>query len=115
MYHIPHGKAIAWCLVPVTEARKEKCLIKLWNLAVWCGISKQEDLPEEAADRMIEALRRLLEKCGLEKGCVELREKDYPQLVRMIDEDSINYSSSQTFSDREIIQLLDRIRKGENA
>lgn len=60
------SKAIAWCLVPVTEARKEKCLIKLWNLAVWCGISKQEDLPEEAADR-------------------------------------------------KIIQLLDRIRKGENA
>lgn len=115
LYHIPHGKAIAWCLVPVVEAQKDKCLIKLWNLAVWCGIARQEDTPEKAADQMIDALRQLLEKCGLEKECVELRKKDYPQLVKMIDADSINYSPPKTFSDREIIQLLDRIRKGETA
>ena len=62
---------------------------------------------------MIAALRRLLETCGLEKACVELQEKDYPQLVRMIDADSINYSPSKTFSDQEIIRLLEQIRKGE--
>ena len=64
---------------------------------------------------MIGALRQLLEQCGLEKACVELREEDYPQLVKMIDADSINYSPSKTFSDREITSLLDRIRKGEEA
>lgn len=115
LYHIPHGKAIAWCLVPVVEAQKDKCESQLWNLAVWCGIARQEDPAEEAADRMIAALRQLLEKCGLEKGCVELREEDYPQLVKMIDADSINYSPPKTFSDREIIGLLDRIRKGGGA
>ena len=115
LYHIPHGKAIAWCLVPVVEAQKEKCRSQLWNLAVWCGIARQEDPAEEAADRMIGALRQLLEQCGLEKACVELREEDYPQLVKMIDADSINYSPSKTFSDREITSLLDRIRKGEEA
>ncbi len=113
LYHIPHGKAIAWCLVPVVEAQKEKCTDRLWDLAVWCGIAPQEDTPEEAADKMIAALRRLLETCGLEKACVELQEKDYPQLVRMIDADSINYSPSKTFSDQEIIRLLEQIRKGE--
>ena len=113
LYHIPHGKAIAWCLVPVTEAQKERCRNQLWNLAVWCGAAPQEDTPEEAADKMIAVLRQLLEKCGLEKECVELQEKDYPKLVRMIDADSINYSPSKTFSDQEITRLLDRIRKGE--
>lgn len=113
LYHIPHGKAIAWCLVLVVEAQKEKCRSQLWNLAVWCGIVRQEDPAEEAADRMIGALRQLLEKCGLEKGCVELREEDYPQLVKMIDADSINYSPPKTFSDREITSLLGRIREGE--
>lgn len=115
LYHIPHGKAIAWCLVPVVEAQKDKCLDPLWSLAVWCGIAPREDAPEAAADKMIAALRQLLERCGLEKTCVELQEKDYPQLVRMIDADSINYSPSKTFSDREITRLLDVIRKGADA
>ena len=75
----------------------------------------REDAPEAAADKMIAALRQLLERCGLEKTCVELQEKDYPQLVRMIDADSINYSPSKTFSDREITRLLDVIRKGADA
>ncbi len=115
MYHIPHGKAIAWCLVPVVEAQKDRCRNQLWNLAVWCGAALQEDTPDEAADKMIAALQALLERCGLEKECVELQEKDYPKLVRMIDADSINYSPSKTFSDQEIMRLLDRIRKGEEA
>ncbi len=113
LYHIPHGKAIAWCLVPVVEAQKECCLNQLWNLAVWCGVAQQEDTPDEAADKMIAALQKLLDQCGLERGCVELQEKDYPKLVRMIDADSINYSPPKTFSDQEIMRLLDRIRKGE--
>lgn len=115
LYHIPHGKAIAWCLVPVVEAQKERCLDQLWNLAVWCGAARQEDPAEEAADKIIGVIRQLLEQCGLENACVELQERDYPKLVKMIDADSINYSPSKTFSDREIIQLLDRIRKGEDA
>ena len=115
LYHIPHGKAIAWCLVPVVEAQKERCLDQLWNLAVWCGAARQEDPAEEAADKMIGVIRQLLEQCGLENACVELQERDYPKLVKMIDADSINYSPSKTFSDREIIRLLDRIRKGGNA
>ncbi len=44
---------------------------------------------------------------------MELREEDYPQLVKMIDADSINYSPPKTFSDREITSLLGRIREGE--
>lgn len=115
LYHIPHGKAIAWCLVPVVEAQKERCRNQLWNLAIWCGVAQQEDMPDEAADKMIAALQKLLDQCGLERECVELQEKDYPKLVGMIDADSINYSPSKTFSDQEIIRLLDRIRKGEKA
>lgn len=67
----------------------------------------------EAAGKMIGTLRALLNRCGLEKQCAELREEDYPKLVRMIDADSINYSPSRTLSDREITTLLDRIRKGD--
>lgn len=115
LYHIPHGKAIAWCLVPVTAYQKDIRRRELAELAVWCGLAEKTASSEEAADAMVDALRKLLARCGLEKGCPDLREEDYPQLVRMIDADSINYSPSRTLSDKEITALLDRIRKGEEA
>ena len=112
LYHIPHGKAIAWCLVPLTAFQKEICRDQLAELAVYCGLAAKTDSPEAAAESFLAALRGLLETCGLEKGCAELAEKDYPRLVKMIDADSINYSPSKTLSDREIRELLDRIRTG---
>ena len=59
-----------------------------------------------------EALKDLLDTCGLEKGCPPLDEKDYDRLTNMIDADSINYSPARTFSDSEIRMLLDQIRRG---
>lgn len=113
LYYIPHGKAIAWCLLPVADFQKGIREHQLRDLAVYCGTADAADPPAEAAGKMIGTLRALLNRCGLEKQCAELREADYPKLVRMIDADSINYSPSRTLSDREITALLDRIRKGD--
>ena len=52
-------------------------------------------------------------RCGMEKGCRQIKESDYRRLTAMIDNDSINYSPPKTFTDREIKATLDRIRKGE--
>ena len=112
LYHIPHGKAIAWCLVPIVEAQENIRSEQLKALAVYCGIAHEAEEAEAAADRMILALRRLLVQCGLENGCKLLKPEDYDQLVGMIDADSINYSPSRTFSDSEIRMLLDQIRRG---
>lgn len=112
LYHIPHGKAIAWCLIPIVEAQENLRYDALKALAVHCGIAHEAEEREAAADRLILALRRLLVQCGLENGCRALREEDYDKLVGMIDADSINYSPSRTFSDSEIRMLLDQIRRG---
>ena len=112
LYHIPHGKAIAWCLVPVIAAQESWCYEELSALAVHCGEAKEGDSPEEAADRMIAVLRELLEKCGLEKRCELLKKEDYGKLIGRIDADSVNYSPSRTFSDSEVRMLLDQIRRG---
>lgn len=112
LYHIPHGKAIAHCLIPVVEAQENLRYDVLKDLAVYCGIAHEAEEKEAAADRMILALRRLLVQCGLENGCKLLKEEDYDRLVGMIDADSINYSPSRTFSDSEIRMLLDQIRRG---
>ena len=112
LYHIPHGKAIAYCLVPVVAAQESWRYEELAALALHCGIAGPEDSPEAASDKFILALRQFLEQCGLEKGCDALRESDYDRLTEMIDADSINYSPSRTLSDSEIRMLLDQIRRG---
>lgn len=112
LYHIPHGKAIAWCLVPVTAAQENMRYEELAALAEHCHLTEEQDTAEEAADKLILALRSLLDLCGLERGCRALQESDYEQLTQMINADSINYSPSRTFSDSEIRMLLDQIRRG---
>ena len=112
LYHIPHGKAIAWCLIPITAAQENARYGELSALAVHCGLAGAEDTPEAASDKMLLALRDLMDLCGLEKGCPLLRESDYDRLTAMIDADSINYSPSRTLTDSEIRMLLDQIRRG---
>ena len=112
MYHIPHGKAIAHCLVPIVEAQENIRFDALKTLAVYCGLAHETEAAEAAADRLILALRRLLVQCGLENGCSALKQEDYDKLVGMIDADSINYSPSRTLGDSEIRMLLDQIRRG---
>ena len=112
LYHIPHGKAIAWCLIPVVTAQEHLRFEELAELAVFCGLASAEEEKETSADKMVAALKDLLDLCGLEKGCPPLKEKDYDRLTRMIDADSVNYSPSVTLSDNEIKMLLDQIRRG---
>ena len=112
LYHIPHGKAIAWCLVPVVAAQEYRRYDEMAALAEYCGLTEEADTPQTASDRLLLALRELLDKCGLEKGCALLRESDYDRLTDMINADSINYSPSRTFTDSEIRMLMDQIRRG---
>ena len=112
LYHIPHGKAIAWCLIPIVAVQENLCYEEMAELAVHCHLAEETDSVETAADKLLLALKKLLEECGLEKECPLLKVDDYDQLTRMIELDSINYSPAVTFSDLEIRMLLDQIRRG---
>ena len=112
LYHIPHGKAIAHCLIPVITEQLELCAHDLAALAVYCGFAGESDDASVAADAFMTALKHLLDQCGLEQTCAQIREEDYTRLIHMIDNDSINYSPPKTFSDKEIIKVLDQIRTG---
>lgn len=112
MYHIPHGKAIAWCLIPIIEGQEYLRYDEMADLAGHCGLADENDTNEAAADKLILALKDLLDLCGLEKGCGLLKEGDYAELTKMIDSDSINYSPARTLTDDEIRMLLDQIRRG---
>jgi alcohol dehydrogenase class IV len=86
---------------------------KLAKLSVYCGFAGETDDEAAAADRFIAVLEQLLETCGFERGCDLIDRKDYKKLVGMIGADSINYSPPKTLSNKEIVRLLDEIRKGE--
>ena len=111
MYHIPHGKAIAWCLLPILKAQENQRYGQLAALYSHCHPAHGLD-DVAASDKFILEIGELLEKCGLEKDCRYLKVQNYEKLVKMINKDSINYSPSRTFTDNEIRMLLDQIRRG---
>ena len=110
-YHISHGEAIAYCLLPITEYYKEICRDKLAALSVYCGFASDDDDAGEAADKLLYELKKLLITCGFAGGLDKISEGDYPKLVKGINSDSINYSPAKTLTDKEIVYLLDRIRE----
>ena len=111
MYHIPHGKAIAWCLMPILKAQENQRYAELAALYEHCHPGQETD-EVAAADMFISEIGELLDMCGLEKGCSNLKPQNYEKLKKMINKDSINYSPSRTFTDNEIRMLLDQIRRG---
>ena len=113
LYHIPHGKAIAFCTMPVLDMLRDVCREKLAALSVYCGTAKDSDRADIAVKKFFSALKKLLDDCGLEKGCAALKKEDYPKLLKMINADSINYSPPKTFKNSEVIGILDHIAKGE--
>ena len=111
-YHIPHGKAIAWCLTPVMAAQEHLCAVQMAERARHCALAREDDDEGKAADNMLLAIRQLMRTCGLEEGCLLIREEDFSDLTQLITQDSVNYSPPVVFSDNEIHMLLNQIRRG---
>lgn len=108
-YHLPHGEAIALCLLPVLRYQKEVCLKDLARLAEVCGIQQQDE--ETAAEQFLQALDTLIVDCGIQRNGAILQRNDFQHLVRLIAADSINYSPKTTFSDKDILKVLEMIIK----
>ena len=112
-YHIPHGNAIARCLLPVLEAEMPHCLTKLALAARHCALTPKlagncEDDIREAAQSLMEAFEGLLSHCCFEP-LPSIPEEDYDSLVKMINADSINYSSPVTFTNEQIKEILKKL------
>lgn len=108
-YHLSHGEAIALCLPPVLRYQKEACIKDLARLAEVCGIQQQDE--ETAAEQFLQALDTLIVDCGIQRNGAILQRNDFQHLVRLIVADSINYSPKTTFSDKDILKVLEMIIK----
>ncbi len=101
-YHLPHGQAISLMLLPVLEFQKEACQEKYAMLAKYCGV---EDF--------LEAIRKLMAQCGMDKIESPVRACDHEELIPMIAADSINYSAPVTLTNDEIKQILDAVTSSD--
>jgi aldehyde dehydrogenase (NAD+) len=108
-YHIPHGQAISLMIMPVLEFQKDVCLPRYAELARYCALCSAETPDADAADIFLQAIRQLLETCGMDKLTSPVRACDHDELVPMVAADSINYSSPITMSEKEIKQVLETV------
>ena len=112
-YHLPHGQAISLMLMPVLEFQKDTCIEKYAMLARHCGIVDETVVDEEAAERLLQAIRQLMAQCGMDGIESPVQRCDYEELIPMIAADSINYSSPVTLSNSDIRHILDIVTPGD--
>lgn len=111
-YHLPHGEAIARCILPVIRDQEELCTVQLAELSRFCGFAAGEIPDREAAERFVVRLEALIRDSGFAEGLPQMEAADYGLLVSAIQKDSINYSPSKALKGSEIRRLLDEIREG---
>ena len=109
-YHIPHGQAITLMMLPVLEYQMGTCLRKYALMARYCGLADVHTEDRIAAERFLQAVKDLIVTCGLDQLATPVKPSDYEELTRMIVKDSINYSAPMTFSDEDIMKVLERMK-----
>ena len=109
-YHIPHGQAITLMMLPVLEYQMGTCLRKYALMARYCGLADGHTEDRIAAERFLQAVKDLIVTCGLDQLATPVKPSDYEELTRMIVKDSINYSAPMTFSDEDIMKVLERMK-----
>ncbi len=108
-YHLPHGQAISLMLMPVLEFQKSACVDKYAQMARYCGIADDDVANKQAADIFLRAVKNLMSQCAMDSIVSPVKADDYKELIGMIAADSINYSAPMTFSNKDILSLLQQI------
>lgn len=105
-YHLPHGQAISLMLMPVLEFQKKVCIEKYAMLARHCHFAHLDTDDEQAAELFLQAVAQLMTQCGMDKLVSPVKTEDYAELISMVAQDSINYSSPITLNNNDIEKIL---------
>ena len=102
--------SISLMMLPVLECQMDACLRKYALMARYCGLADVHTEDRIAAERFLQAVSDLIVTCGLDKLESPVKPEDYEELTRMIAADSINYSAPMTFSDEDIVRVLEAMK-----
>lgn len=111
IYHIPHGNAIAMCLIPIMEFQKNKCLKKLALLSKYCELSDSNEDDEVSANKLLDEISKLKDLCNFRNYNNLIEKKDYKLIYKGVVSDSINYSAPLTLKRKDVFKILDEISK----
>ena len=84
-YNVPHGLANAVLMPIVLEEYGETVYVKLHQLAMAAGISKETDLVEYSAKRFIQTLRDMNTRMNIPTGFTNIIETDIPMMAKHAD------------------------------
>ena len=84
-YNVPHGLANAVLMPIVLEEYGETAHVKLHQLAMAAGISKETDLVEDSAKRFIQTLRDMNARMNIPTGFTNIIETDIPMMAKHAD------------------------------
>ena len=112
-YHLPHGQAISLMLMPVLKFQKEVCMEKYAMLARHCHFADYETDDEQAAELFLQAVAKLMTQCGMDKLVSPVKAEDHAELIRLVVQDSINYSAPITLNNEDIETILKSVTRKE--
>lgn len=100
-YHVPHGQANAYTLIPVLETIKSEVAQPLAELAVLIGAGKKGESITALADKFIEACKELIASVGIPSTCAELLEKDHEAIYNNAQEEAMDIMGVPSYITRE--------------
>jgi len=84
-YNIPHGLANAVLMPMVLDEYGESVYVKLHQLAMAAGISKETDLVADSAKKFIQAIRDMNARMNIPTGFTNIEETDIPMMAKHAD------------------------------
>lgn len=104
--HIPHGLAIAVCLVPVLRAMLPFGSEKLSELAVHCGFAQKSDPIESNAQAFISSLEKLISDLGISAGEIAFDESYIDEIIIRAQDEAKLVGYPRPLSDDELRNVI---------
>lgn len=111
LYHVPHGLANAYMMVPVLNLYKDTTGAKLAELAVLIGVGEASESETVLADKFVAAVKQLAEALDIPAKVPELQVSDHATIYDRAQAEAMALMASPRFINRdEGMQLLASIQ-----
>ena len=109
-YHIPHGLANAIILPYILEFMLPVAKKDLSELAVFCKLGNKDENELELSNRLINKIKELNKLMKIPANIKELKEEDYPILVKRILKESYMCGNPRLMSKKECKKMLEKVK-----
>jgi alcohol dehydrogenase class IV len=87
-YNVPHGLANSVILPYVLELYGKKIYKKLYQLSIYCGLANKKESYKDAANKFIEAIKKLNIDMNIPNKILGIKEEDIIELAKKADKEA---------------------------